>query len=80
LGLAVFVTALLTILDDRLYTEKEIGALLPMGVLSEIPVVVLASDERRKKGRRVLGWTAACLVAAIILSGFAFSYFSYYHG
>ena len=80
LGLAIFVTALLTILDDRLYTEKEIGALLPMGVLSEIPEVVLVSDERRKKGRRALGWTAASLVVVIILSGFAFSYFSYFRG
>jgi polysaccharide chain length determinant protein (PEP-CTERM system associated) len=77
LVLAVFVTVLLTILDDRLYTEKEIGALLPMGVLSEIPEVVLDSDERRKKGRTALGWTAASLVVVIILSGFAFSY---YHG
>ncbi len=74
-GLAVLLTVLMAFLDDRLYTEKEIGSLLPMGVLSEIPEVVLASDKRMLKRRATLSWAVTGVVLAVILGGLAISYY-----
>jgi hypothetical protein len=59
-----------------LYSEKEIKNIVSVAILSEIPEVLLPSDERRNKRRMVLGWTMATLVVSTILAG---SYFSYLH-
>jgi polysaccharide biosynthesis transport protein len=74
LALGVLVAGGLEFLDDRLHSEKEIKALLPMNVISEIPEVLTPSDERRGKRRVWLGWAATVLVTMIILAGSAFSY------
>lgn len=74
-GLAALVTLLMAFLDDRLYMEKEISELLPMGILSEIPEVILAADKQMLKRRTTLSWAATGMVFACILSGLAFSYF-----
>jgi len=60
--------------DGRLHGEKEIKALLPIGVISEIPEVKSTLDEQRDKRNLVLGWTMAGFVVAAILVGSAYSY------
>ena len=74
MAFGILVVAGLEVMDDRLHSEKEIKALLPIAVISEIPEVVSALDESRVKKRLVLGWATVALVAATILAGSAFSY------
>jgi polysaccharide chain length determinant protein (PEP-CTERM system associated) len=74
LALGLVVVAGFEVFDDRLHTEKEIRALLPIAVISEIPDVESPIDERRFRNRMVLGWTVAALVSVTILAGSAFSY------
>ena len=61
-------------MDDRMHSGKEIKALLPMAVISEIPEVVTASDKVRAKRRLTLGWVATAFIAVTILAGSVFSY------
>jgi hypothetical protein len=74
LALGVVVVAGFETMDKRLYSEKEIRALLPMAIISEIPEIVTPSDERDNRSRMVRGWATAALVVFIILAGSAFSY------
>lgn len=60
--------------DDRMHSDKEIKTLLPVAVLSEVPVVLTADDERRVRRRAFLGWATAAAVTLSILAGSAFSY------
>ena len=62
-------------MDDRLHSEKEIKALLPIAVISEIPAIASPLDEAKTKRRLALGWTMAALVVVTIAAGSAFSYF-----
>jgi polysaccharide biosynthesis transport protein len=73
LGLGIVVVAAFEYFDDRLYSEKEIKALLTVGVIAEIPEVSNISDEQIGKRRMVLGWATAALVVCSILAGSAFS-------
>jgi succinoglycan biosynthesis transport protein ExoP len=73
LALGVVVAGGFEFMDDRLHSEKEIKALLPMKVISEIPEVLNPSDERSSKKRMLLGWAIAGLVFAAILAGSLFS-------
>jgi polysaccharide biosynthesis transport protein len=74
LALGLVVVVLLEIMDDRLHSEKEIKALLPIAVLSDIPEIVSPSDQQHNRKRQVLGWAAAALVVVTILAGSAISY------
>jgi len=74
LALGAGVVGAFEMLDDRLYSEKELKELLPVPVVSEIPVIVNPSDERRAKKKIWLGWATAAAVVATILAGSAFSY------
>jgi polysaccharide biosynthesis transport protein len=74
LGLGVLVLLLLEFLDDRIYSEREIKSLIPVGVICEIPKILDPSDTRRAKRRAALGWAMATLVIVVILCGSAFSY------
>jgi polysaccharide chain length determinant protein (PEP-CTERM system associated) len=60
--------------DDRIHSDKEIKSLLPVAVLSEVPVVSTAEDEYRFRRRAFLGWAMTAAVAICILAGSAFSY------
>lgn len=59
----------LEFLDGRMHSAKDIKALLPMTIISEVPAIVTASDEHKKKRRLVLGWATTVIVAATILTG-----------
>jgi polysaccharide biosynthesis transport protein len=61
-------------LDDRIYSEKEIKDMLPITVISEIPVIVNPADSESAKRKLWLGWGTAALVFITILAGSAFSY------
>ena len=62
------------VMDGRLYSEKEIKALVPVAIISEVPEVLLPSDQRRNARQKALGWSMAALVFTVILAGSAFSF------
>lgn len=74
LALGLLFAGGLEFLDDRLYSGKEIKALLPMAVLSDIPEIVSSWDKARSKRKLALGWTMTALVVVLIAAGSAFSY------
>jgi hypothetical protein len=61
-------------MDDRIYDEKELQKLLPVAVISEIPTLAAATDERDERRRLWLGWVTAVFVSVTILLGSALSY------
>ena len=61
-------------LDDRLYREKEIKALLPIPVISEVPAIVTEQDARKTKMSLVLGWATTAVVFTVIVAGSLFSF------
>jgi polysaccharide biosynthesis transport protein len=73
LALGLLVMGGVEIMHDRLHSEAEIKALLPMAVIAEIPEIVMPSDERKRKRERVFGWATAALVTTTMLAGFAFT-------
>jgi succinoglycan biosynthesis transport protein ExoP len=74
LALGAGVVAAFEMVDDRLYSEKEIQEMIPAPVISEIPVIVNLCDEQSAKKKVWLGWATAGVVAVTILAGSAFSY------
>jgi len=74
LALGVVVAGAFEMMDDRIYDEKELQKLLPMAVISEIPTVAAAADERRERRRLMVGWATAAFVSVTILLGSAVSY------
>jgi uncharacterized protein involved in exopolysaccharide biosynthesis len=74
LALGLVVVIGFELMDDRMHNEKEIKALLPTAIISEIPEIVTPSDEQISKRRIVYGWAVATLVFVTILAGSAFTY------
>jgi polysaccharide biosynthesis transport protein len=74
LALGAVVAGAFEAMDDRIYNEKELQKLLPVAVISEIPTIAAATDERSERWRMRLGWATAILVSVTILLGSAFSY------
>lgn len=62
------------VFDGRVHNHDELKKLLPMPIISEIPVIALPSELRIERRRLVLGWVVAAVVVATVLSGSAFSY------
>ena len=61
-------------LDDRVYSEIELKKLLPVSVISEIPIIADPSNQTTGQKRPWLGLVTAALVFAAILAGSALSY------
>jgi polysaccharide chain length determinant protein (PEP-CTERM system associated) len=74
LAMGLVLVGAFEVLDDRLYSEKEIKILLPAAILSEVPEIVSPSDERNSRKSMALGWAMATFVVAAILIGSAISY------
>jgi polysaccharide chain length determinant protein (PEP-CTERM system associated) len=74
IGLGLVVVVLLEFFDDRMYSDRGIAKLIPVGVIAEIPEILNPSDTEREKKKMLLGWAMAALVLCVILSGSAFSY------
>lgn len=60
--------------DDHLYSDKEIKALLPVPVISEVPQIVRDADQKQAKKKKFVGWATATVTALVILAGTAFSF------
>ncbi|MGD1078778.1 MAG: hypothetical protein ABR881_10705 [Candidatus Sulfotelmatobacter sp.] len=74
LALGAVVVGAFEMMDDRIYDEKELQKLLPVAVISEIPAIAAASDDRRERRRLWIGWATAAFVSVTILLGSAISY------
>jgi succinoglycan biosynthesis transport protein ExoP len=74
LALGAAVAGAFEMADDRVYSEAEIKGLLPVPVISEIPVIVTAEDQQISRKKTWLGWAVAALVVVTILAGSALSY------
>ncbi len=48
--------------DDRVYSEEELKGLLPVSVLSEIPIINAPANERAEQKKLWLGWATAAVV------------------
>lgn len=71
--LGIVSVALFEFADDRMYGDKEIKALLPVPVISEIPEIFSKADQRSASRAKVLRWAATALVAFVVLMGTAIS-------
>jgi polysaccharide biosynthesis transport protein len=74
LALGLLVVGLLEFFDDRLYTDAEIHRLLSVSVISEVPEIICAAEQRRNRKKLLLGWATAVAVVMVILAAAAFSY------
>lgn len=61
-------------MDDRVYSEMELRKLLPVSIVSELPLISGPTDERDQQRRDWLGWVATAGVLVMILAGSAISY------
>jgi len=61
-------------MDDRVYSELQLRKLLPVSILSELPVISGPTDERDRQRRDSIGWATTAGVIGIILVGSAVSY------
>ncbi len=73
LGAGTIVVA--EMMDDRVHSELELRRLLPVPVLSELPVICDPADQAREKRHVWVSWAATAAVVATILAGTAASYF-----
>lgn len=73
LVLGLLSVAIFEFMDDRMYSDKEIKALLPVAVISEIPEIESEADERKARKKVYLGWATAATVVVAILAGAAVS-------
>ena len=76
-GLALGAAAVwgLEMMDDRVYSELELRKLLPVSVISELPVIAEPTSEVAERKRIWFGWAMATVILAAILAGSAVSYF-----
>jgi polysaccharide biosynthesis transport protein len=74
LVLGIVVVVGFEMMDDRIYSEKEIKDLMPVTIISEIPEIVNPSDQQASKRKIWLGWATAAAVLVTILAGSAFSF------
>jgi polysaccharide chain length determinant protein (PEP-CTERM system associated) len=74
LALGTLVAGGFEFMDDRLHSEKQIKALLPIAVISEIPQITSPADEQNLRKRMALGWITAVLLVGTIFAGSVFSY------
>ena len=74
LALGVGVAGGFELMDDRVYNEQELKGLLPVSVISELPVITDPANERAEQKKVWLGWATAAVIFATILAGSAVSY------
>ena len=74
LALGVGVAGGFEMMDDRVYDEQELKGLLPVSVISELPVITDPANERAEQKKVWLGWATAAVIFATILAGSVVSY------
>jgi polysaccharide biosynthesis transport protein len=73
-ALGVLVAGGFEFMDDRMHSEKEIKALLPIAVISEVPEVVSPRDLQKTKRGIAIGWATTAIVLVAIMAGSVLSY------
>ena len=73
-ALGLLVAGVFEMIDDRIYDDKTLQSLLPIAVISEVPEIVSAQDQKRRRREIWVGWATAGLVVATILAGSALSF------
>jgi polysaccharide biosynthesis transport protein len=74
LFLGTLVVWVVEAMDDRVYSETELRKLLPVPVLSELPVICDPADERNQHKHVRIGWATTAVVVFTILGGSVVSY------
>ena len=74
IGLGLAVVLALEGMDDRIYDEADFKRLLPVPVVSEIPVIPGPNAGKSERRRIWLGIATAAVILVAILSGSAFTY------
>ena len=74
LALGLVVAGGFEFMDDRLHDEKQIKALLPVAIISEVPEIVSPLDAQKTRRRVAIGWAATAIVFVSLLAGSVFSY------
>jgi polysaccharide chain length determinant protein (PEP-CTERM system associated) len=70
----VVVVCGIEMMNDRMYSEKEIMDMLPVAIICEIPEIVIPWEKQRKIKIQAISWVLSALVIVTILAGSAFSY------
>jgi polysaccharide chain length determinant protein (PEP-CTERM system associated) len=65
---------ILELLDDRLHSEQQIEALLPVAVLAEVPEIRCPEEELQARRQIRRGWSVAAGIAVLIAAASLFSY------
>jgi polysaccharide biosynthesis transport protein len=63
------------VLDDRIYTDEELKKLLPAVILSDIPEISTAREQRKLQHKQRLEWLAAGVLFVLMLAGSTISVF-----
>jgi polysaccharide chain length determinant protein (PEP-CTERM system associated) len=74
LALGAVFTVGAEMVDDRLYSEKDLKQLVNADIISEIPNIITVDDEKKLRRVNQLQWMSAAVVLAIIAAGSAFSF------
>jgi succinoglycan biosynthesis transport protein ExoP len=74
LALGSGVVATVEVMDDRVYSELELRKLLPVTVLSELPIIAEPDTGAVQRKKTWFGWAAATVVLAAVLAESAVSY------
>jgi polysaccharide biosynthesis transport protein len=61
-------------LDDRIYSDKALRKLVPVGVIAELPSVLTEQERSQQRKQGGLVWITASLIFVCVLAGSAFSY------
>jgi succinoglycan biosynthesis transport protein ExoP len=72
LGAAVSAGA--ELMDDRVFSEKELKERIPTIIISEIPNLATAEEEEKQLKSVILRWVVVGIAFAVILAGTALSY------
>ena len=72
--LGTLVISVMEAMDDRVYSDAELRRLLPVSVLSELPVISDPADEQRQHIHARIAWATTATVALSILAGSVVSY------
>jgi len=75
LALGVIVAGGLEWMDDTVYNEHELKALLPVAAMAEIPIITTPGEKRAEEKKIWVGWATATVVCATMVVGYVVTYF-----
>jgi polysaccharide chain length determinant protein (PEP-CTERM system associated) len=75
IALGLLVAGVFEFFDPRIYSEKDIKAMLPSIVISEIPEVAVPADLAKARKKLRITWAATGLAVFVVMVGAVVSYF-----